>query len=165
MADTFGLNSLKAKHGSRPKHFRFGIGEGSGGGQTAGKGMKGQRARSGDGKLLGFEGGQTPLLRRVPKRGFTNGPFKVVYQVVSVGDIDRIFKNQKEVTLDALKIHGLISGRSPVKVLGDGEVTRAYKISVHAFSASAKAKIEKAGGSAEPLKKPQPHKKAEVSKK
>jgi large subunit ribosomal protein L15 len=147
------LSNLQSKHGSRPKHFRFGIGEGSGGGQTAGKGMKGQRARSGDGKLLGFEGGQTPLLRRVPKRGFTNGPFKVVYQVVSVGDIDRVFKNQKEVTLDALKIHGLISGRTPVKVLGDGEVTRAYKVSAHKFSASAKAKIEKAGGSAEALKK------------
>jgi large subunit ribosomal protein L15 len=147
------LSSLKPKPGSRPAHFRWGIGEGSGGGQTAGKGMKGQRSRSGDGKMPGFEGGQTPLLRRVPKRGFTNGPFKIVYQVVSVGDLSRVFKNQTEITLDAMKVHGLISGRLPVKVLGDGEVSRGYKVSAHAFSASAKAKLEKAGGSAEALKK------------
>jgi large subunit ribosomal protein L15 len=150
---TFGLNELKPKHGSRFKHFRFGIGEGSGGGQTAGKGQKGQRSRSGDGKQTGFEGGQTPLLRRVPKRGFTNGDFKVVYQVVSLADIERVFKNQKDVTLEALKLHGLVKGRQPVKVLGDGDITRAYKISAHAFSASAKEKIQKAGGSAEPVKK------------
>jgi large subunit ribosomal protein L15 len=150
---SFGLNQLKPKPGSRFKHFRFGIGEGSGGGQTAGKGQKGQRSRSGDGKQTGFEGGQTPLLRRVPKRGFTNGDFKVVYQVVSLADIERVFKNQKDVTLEALKLHGLVKGRQPVKVLGDGEITRAYKISAHAFSASAKEKIQKAGGSAEPVKK------------
>jgi large subunit ribosomal protein L15 len=147
------LSQLKPKFGSRFKHFRFGIGEGSGGGQTAGKGQKGQRARSGDGKQTGFEGGQTPLLRRVPKRGFTNGAFKVVYQVVSLADIERVFKNQKEVTVEALKIHGLVKGRQPVKILGDGEITRAYKVSAHAFSTSAKEKIQKAGGSAESVKK------------
>src|SRR6266478_176970 len=114
------LSELKPKHGSRFKHFRFGIGEGSGGGQTAGKGQKGQRSRSGDGKQTGFEGGQTPLLRRVPKRGFTNGDFKVVYQVVSLAAIERVFKNQKEVTVEALKLHGLVKGRQPVKILGDG---------------------------------------------
>ncbi|MBI3551957.1 MAG: 50S ribosomal protein L15 [Elusimicrobia bacterium] len=147
------LSQLKPKPGSRFKHFRFGIGEGSGGGQTAGKGQKGQRSRSGDGKLPGFEGGQTPLLRRVPKRGFTNGDFKIVYQVVSLSDIERVFKNQKEVTVEALKLHGLARGRAPVKILGDGEVTRAYKVTAHAFSAGAKEKIQKAGGSAEPVKK------------
>src|SRR5271169_5432324 len=109
------LSQLKPKFGSRFKHFRFGIGEGSGGGQTAGKGQKGQRSRSGDGKQTGFEGGQTPLLRRVPKRGFTNGDFKVVYQVVSLADIERVFKNKTDVALDDLKIHGLIRGRMPVK--------------------------------------------------
>ena len=150
---TFGLNQLKSKPGSRFKHFRFGIGEGSGGGQTAGKGQKGQRARSGDGKMPGFEGGQTPLLRRVPKRGFTNGDFKVVYQVVSLSDIERVFKNQTEVTVEALRLHRLVRGRNPIKILGEGEVTRAYKVSAHAFSASAKEKIQKAGGSAESVKK------------
>jgi large subunit ribosomal protein L15 len=147
------LSQLKPKPGSRFKHFRFGIGEGSGGGQTAGKGQKGQRSRSGDGKMPGFEGGQTPLLRRVPKRGFSNKTFRTLYQVVSLSDIERVFKNQKEVTVEALKLHGLVRGRGPVKVLGDGELTRAYKVSAHAFSASAKEKIQKAGGSAESLKK------------
>lgn len=146
------LSNLKPKPGSRRRHIRLGIGEGSGHGQTSTRGQKGQRSRSGDGKLEGFEGGQTPLLRRVPKRGFTNGPFKVVYQVVSLEDIERVFKNQKEVTLEALKIHRLIKGRAPVKILGDGEVTRAYAVKAHAFSESAKAKIAKAGGTAEVLK-------------
>jgi len=114
--------------------------------------MKGQRSRSGDGKMPGFEGGQTPLLRRIPKRGFTNGPFRVIYQVVSLADIERVFKNQTEVSLESLKIHGLIKGRRPVKVLGDGELSRAYKISAHAFSGSAKEKIAKAGGAAESVK-------------
>lgn len=150
------LTTLKPKHGARKTHFRFGIGEGSGGGQTAGKGQKGQRARSGDGKLEGFEGGQTPLLRRVPKRGFTNGPFKVVYQTVALEDIERIFKNQSEVTLEALKIHGLIKGRGPVKVLGDGNLSRAYKVAANAFSKSAKEKIEKAGGAVEVIAGPAP---------
>lgn len=146
------LSQLKPKPGSRFKHFRFGIGEGSGGGQTAGKGQKGQRSRSGDGKMPGFEGGQTPLLRRVPKRGFGNKMFKVVYQVVSLADIERVFKNQKEVTPESLKIHGLVRGRLPVKILGEGELSRAYKVSAHAFSESAKQKIEKAGGKAEAVK-------------
>jgi large subunit ribosomal protein L15 len=143
------LSNIAPKPGSRHRHMRYGIGEGSGGGQTAGRGQKGQRSRSGDGKLIGFEGGQTPLLRRVPKRGFTNGPFKKVYQVVSLESIERVFKNQKDVTVEALKIHGLVSGRKPVKVLGDGELSRAYKISAHAFSQSALEKIKKAGGATE----------------
>lgn len=147
------LNNIAPKHGSRFERRRLGLGEGSGLGQTASRGQKGQRSRSGDGKMPGFEGGQTPLLRRVPKRGFTNGPFKKVYQVVSLESIERVFKNQKDVTIDALKLHGLISGRAPVKVLGDGELTRAYKISAHAFSASALEKIKKAGGAAEALEK------------
>ncbi|MDE2039724.1 MAG: 50S ribosomal protein L15 [Elusimicrobia bacterium] len=140
------LSQLKPMLGARRRRIRLGFGEGSGHGQTATRGQKGQRSRSGDGKLVGFEGGQTPLLRRVPKRGFTNGAFKTVYQVVSLESIERVFKNQKDVTLDALKIHGLICGGAPVKVLGDGELTRPLAIAAHAFSASAKAKIEKAGG-------------------
>jgi len=143
------LSNIHMMPGARKRRIRIGFGEGSGHGQTATKGQKGQRSRSGDGKLIGFEGGQTPLLRRIPKRGFTNGAFKVVYQVVSLESIERVFKNQKDVTLDALKIHGLINGRSPVKVLGDGELKSARTVSAHAFSASAKAKIEKAGGKAD----------------
>ena len=147
-----GLHELKPTPGSRHRRRRLGLGEGSGHGQTSTRGMKGQRSRSGDGKMPGFEGGQTPLLRRIPKRGFTNGPFRVIYQVVSLADIERVFKNQTEVSLESLKIHGLIKGRRPVKVLGDGELSRAYKISAHAFSGSAKEKIAKAGGAAESVK-------------
>lgn len=146
------LSSIKAKFGARRRPIRLGMGEGSGTGQTATRGQKGQRSRSGDGKMSGFEGGQTPLLRRIPKRGFTNGAFKRVFQVVSLETIERTFKNQKEVSLEALRIHGLIKGRLPVKVLGDGGLKSAYKISAHAFSGSAREKIQKAGGEAVVIK-------------
>ena len=147
------LSGLTHTPGSRKRRRRLGLGEGSGHGQTSTRGQKGQTSRSGDGKMGGFEGGQTPLLRRVPKRGFTNGAFKVVYQVVSLGDIERTFKNQKDVSLDALKIHGLVRGRKPVKILGDGELSLPYSIAAHAFSKSALEKIKKAGGSAQPVTK------------
>lgn len=148
------LSNICHNPGSRKRNRRLGLGEGSGHGQTSTRGQKGQRSRSGDGKMPGFEGGQTPLLRRVPKRGFTNGAFKIVYQVVSLESIERIFKNKKEVTMEDLKMHGLVSGRKPIKVLGDGDIKTAYKISAHAFSKSAIAKIEKAGGKAESVARP-----------
>jgi large subunit ribosomal protein L15 len=150
---TITLSNLQPVPGSRRKRLRLGMGEGSGTGQTATRGQKGQRSRSGDGKLVGFEGGQTPLLRRIPKRGFTNGLFKVTYQLIDLATLDRVFKNKAEVSLEDLRIHGLVKGRRPVKVLGDGELKRALKVAAHAFSASAKAKIEKAGGKAEVVKK------------
>ena len=142
------LHSLKFVPGSRKQARRLGLGEGSGHGQTSTRGQKGQRSRSGDGKMSGFEGGQTPLLRRIPKRGFTNGAFRRIYQVVALASIERVFKNQKEVSLDALKMHGLVKGRRPVKVLGDGTLSLPFKISAHAFSGSAREKIQKAGGEA-----------------
>lgn len=146
------LSNLKPTPGSRRRPLRLGMGEGSGTGQTATRGQKGQRSRSGDGKLVGFEGGQTPLLRRIPKRGFTNGAFKVVYQTISLESLERVFKNKAEIALEDLRIHGLLRGRKLVKILGDGELNRALKVSAHAFSQSAKAKIEKAGGKAEVVK-------------
>jgi len=149
---TISLSNLQPTPGSRRKRLRLGMGEGSGTGQTATRGQKGQRSRSGDGKLIGFEGGQTPLLRRIPKRGFTNGKFKVTYQVVALEAIDSVFKNKAEVSIEDMRIHGLVKGRRPVKVLGDGELKRAIKVSANAFSQSAKAKIEKAGGKAEAVK-------------
>lgn len=152
MASTeIALHHLKPAPGSRKRSERLGLGEGSGGGQTATRGQKGQRSRSGDGKLSGFEGGQTLLIRRVPKRGFTNGPFKVAYQVVSLFDIERVFKNQRDVTPEGLKIHGLIRGRQPVKILSDGDLSQAYKISAHAFSKKAVEKVQKAGGTTQVL--------------
>jgi large subunit ribosomal protein L15 len=146
------LNNIKPAVGARRRPIRLGMGEGSGTGQTATRGQKGQRSRSGDGKMSGFEGGQTPLLRRIPKRGFTNGPFRRRFQVVSLDDIGKTFKNQREVNLEALRIHGLVKGRLPVKILGDGGLTSAFKISAHAFSGSAREKIQKAGGEAIVLK-------------
>ncbi len=143
------LATLAPAPGSRRRSQRLGLGEGSGHGQTSTRGQKGQRSRSGDGKLVGFEGGQTPLLRRVPKRGFSNAAFRVRYQVVSLADIERVFKNQKEVTLERLKIHGLARGSRAVKVLGGGALTLPYEIRAHAFSQSARKKIAAAGGKAE----------------
>jgi large subunit ribosomal protein L15 len=149
---SFNLHTLEAHPGSRRRPLRLGMGEGSGTGQTATRGQKGQRSRSGDGKLVGFEGGQTPLLRRIPKRGFTNGAFKVTYQVVSLESLELVFKNKNEIGLDDLRVHRLVKGRKPVKILGDGELKRKLKVSAHAFSQSAKSKIEKAGGTAEVVK-------------
>ncbi|OGS36232.1 MAG: 50S ribosomal protein L15 [Elusimicrobia bacterium RIFOXYD12_FULL_66_9] len=146
------LSNLKPTFGSRRRPLRLGMGEGSGTGQTATRGQKGQRSRSGDGKLVGFEGGQTPLLRRIPKRGFTNGAFKVVYQTISLESLERVFKNKTDIAIEDLRIHGLVKGRKLVKILGDGELKRALKVTAHAFSQSAKAKIEKAGGKAEVVK-------------
>ena len=146
------LSNLRPARGSRRRPIRLGLGEGSGTGQTATRGQKGQRSRSGDGKMPGFEGGQTPLLRRIPKRGFTNGPFRKSYQVVSLDDIQKTFRNQKEVNVEALRIHGLVKGRLPVKILGDGSLGGAFRISAHAFSGSAREKIQKAGGEAVVIK-------------
>ncbi len=143
------LSQLSGNPGARRRRTRLGIGEGSGHGQTATRGQKGQRSRSGDGKMPGFEGGQTPLLRRVPKYGFSNAAFRKNYQIVSLSDIERVFKNQKEVTLESLKMHGLTSSKTPVKVLrGKEPIKTPYRISVHAFSTSSRAQIEKAGGAA-----------------
>jgi large subunit ribosomal protein L15 len=146
----FNLTQLAPKPGSRKRNKRLGCGDGSGHGKTSSRGHKGQRARSGNGgKMSGFEGGQNPLLRRIPKRGFRNTAFRTEYQIVHLDDLARVFKNQKEVSLDALKMHGLIQGQAPVKVLGDGELSKAMKVQAHAFSKSAAEKIQKAGGAAE----------------
>ena len=146
------LSTISAKHGARRRNKRVGCGDGSGHGKTSTRGGKGQTARSGDGKMSGFEGGQMPLLRRIPKRGFSNATFATRYQVVSLDAVSQTFKNQTEVTLDALRVHGLVKGRLPVKVLGDGELKKGLKIQAHAFSKSALEKIQKAGGSADVVK-------------
>ena len=145
------LSTLSPTPGSHKRGKRLGDGSGSGHGQTSTRGQKGQRARSGDGKLVGFEGGQTPLIRRIPKRGFRNTAFATRYQVVCLGDLERVFGNQREVGLDALRMHKLIRGAAPVKILGDGELKHALTVKAHAFSSSAKDKIAKAGGAAEIL--------------
>ncbi len=130
----------------RPKK-RVGRGVGSGTGKTAGRGHKGQRSRSGDNTRIGFEGGQMPLYRRIPKRGFTNARFKKTYTVVNVAQLDA-FEDGDEVTLATVLEKGLTrrSGKQ-LKVLGHGELTHKLTVQAHAFSGSAREKIETAGGS------------------
>jgi large subunit ribosomal protein L15 len=138
------LHDLSPPPGSRRNRKRVGRGPGSGTGKTAGRGHKGQGARSGGNVRPGFEGGQMPLQRRIPKRGFKNFN-RVEYQVVNVRDLSRIPAG--EVTPQVLREHGLIGTLAiPVKILGTGETEGAYQISAHACSAAARAKIEGAGG-------------------
>ncbi|MGN0664400.1 MAG: 50S ribosomal protein L15 [Negativibacillus sp.] len=142
------LHELCPAPGSAKKAFRVGRGAGSGNGKTAGKGHKGQNARSGGGVRPGFEGGQMPLQRRVPKRGFVN-IFATVYSTVNVSDLER-FEDGTVVNADVLREAGLIKKLNDgVKVLGNGELTKKLTVNAAAFSASAKEKIEKAGGKAE----------------
>ena len=138
------LHDLRPSPGSRAKRKRLGRGPGSGSGKTAGRGQKGQRSRSGHGIRPGFEGGQMPLTRRIPKRGFKRSG-RVEYQVVNVRDLTRV---DGKVDPTLMKEAGLISslGR-PVKVLGLGEIDRPVHVSAHGFSATARTKIEEAGGS------------------
>jgi large subunit ribosomal protein L15 len=147
------LNELKPARGSRHRRKIVGRGEGSGhGGKGSTRGFKGQTARSGDASMRpGFEGGQVPLIRRIPKRGFNNTAFKTVYSLVNVGDLEAAFALPGEVTPEALRLAGLIKGKNRVKILGDGDVTKAFAVKAHRFSASAKAKLEKAGGKTETL--------------
>ncbi|CVI72879.1 50S ribosomal protein L15 [Clostridiales bacterium CHKCI001] len=142
------LSSLQAAAGSTHNdNFRRGRGHGSGNGKTAGKGHKGQKARSGAPRP-GFEGGQMPLYRRIPKRGFTNRNTKEIV-AINVSVLDK-FDNDTEVTVDTLIEAGIIKNpRDGVKILGNGELTKKLTVKVNAFSESAKAKIEAAGGNAE----------------
>lgn len=141
------LHDLRPAKGSKRAKKRVGRGPGSGVGKTAGRGEKGQKSRSGYSQRPGFEGGQMPLVRRVPKRGFTN-IFRTEYAVVNLGDLADF---ESEVSPDTLAEAGMMRRGRPLKVLGDGEVDRALNVKAHAFSASARAKIEAAGGTCEEL--------------
>jgi large subunit ribosomal protein L15 len=140
------LHNLRPSDGSHRNRKRVGRGPGSGTGKTAGRGQKGQKARSGASIPAGFEGGQMPLQRRIPKGGFT--PLnRVPFQVINVRDLEKV--EASEITPDVLRSLGLIgSDREPLKVLGMGELSRALQVTAHAFSASAREKIEAAGGTA-----------------
>jgi len=140
------LANLKPAKGSVKNRKRVGRGPGSGFGKTAGRGMNGQKSRSGYSRKRGFEGGQMPLVRRIPKRGFTN-IFKTYYNVVNVGDIDKsgLDELNVEILLDKKIIR---NKRLKLKILGDGELSRKVKVSAHKFSKSAIEKIEKSGGEA-----------------
>ena len=146
------LNEIRPAKGAVRDRKRVGRGTGSGQAGTAGKGHKGEQARSGRAKRKAFEGGQMQLTRRLPKFGFTN-PFRVEYQVVNVRLLDLRFQSGETVDLTTLHEHGLVQKKSkPVKVLGAGELQKKLAVRVHAVSASARQKIEAAGGSVETLK-------------
>lgn len=142
------LHELKPAEGSRKKRNRVGRGIGSGNGKTSGRGQKGQNARSGGGVRLGFEGGQTPLFRRLPKRGFTNINRKE-YQIVNLETLNR-FEDGTEVTPQLLLETGVVSKlKAGIKVLGKGKLEKKLTVKANKFSASAKEAIEAAGGTAE----------------
>ena len=143
------LHELSPAPGSNNSAYRKGRGAGSGNGKTAGKGHKGQKARSGGGVRPGFEGGQMPLQRRIPKRGFNNKIFATTYANINLSDLER-FEDGAVVTQEAILAAGLV--KKPldgIKVLGDGELTKKLTVEAAAFSKSAKQKIEEAGGKAE----------------
>ena len=140
------LNTLKPAKGSTHKKKRVGRGPGSGLGKTAGRGEKGQKSRSGYSRKIGFEGGQMPLHRRLPKRGFTN-IFKKRWVEISLAALDQHFNAGEEITPEVLHDRGLIKkAKHDVVVLGNGEVSKALSVSAHRFTKSAREKIEKAGG-------------------
>ena len=135
----------------RKTRRRVGRGAGSGLGGTAGKGHKGQNARAGGGVRPGFEGGQMPLQRRLPKHGFKNYPFKVTYAVINLDVLQAAFEGKKEITLDDIYARGLARMGAPVKVLSRGEVKAALNVEAHKFSQAAAEKIRQAGGSVKEL--------------
>ncbi|HTB83828.1 MAG TPA: 50S ribosomal protein L15 [Candidatus Sulfotelmatobacter sp.] len=143
------LHTLKPRPGSKHRRKRLGQGESSGHGKTSGRGGKGQTARSGSSIRPGFEGGQMPLIRRIPKRGFNNARHATVYLPVNVGALE-VFDNGAKVDETALRSVGLANGRAAgIKILGAGEISKKLTVVVSAISASAKTKIEAKGGTVE----------------
>lgn len=145
------LHDLRPAEGSTQKRKRVGRGTGSGKGKTSGRGMKGQNARAGGGVRFTFEGGQLPLVKRLPKlRGFNNR-FKVYYTAVNLDILDRLFDANTVVSPDSLAGRGLVDAADPIVVLGRGEISKPLQIQAHRISSSAREKIEAAGGSVEIL--------------
>jgi len=149
MSSSIRLHNSKPRPGARHRVKRLGCGESSGHGKTSGKGHKGQKARSGGSIRLGFEGGQMPLIRRIPKRGFNNTSFKIAYAPVNLVDLETLSATgviDEKILRDAGLVKGTWDG---VKVLGSGEITKKLSLKVDGISASAREKVEKAGGSIE----------------
>ena len=144
------LHTLKPNHGAKHRTKRLGSGESSGLGKTCGKGHKGQKSRSGGSIRPGFEGGQMPLHRRLPKRGFNNADFKTVVEVVNLTQLEKTFADGDTVNEESLREKNLVNRRcDAIKVLGQGTIAKKLTVAVDAISASAREKIEKAGGAIE----------------
>jgi len=149
------LSNLKPAEGSKQQKKRVGRGPGSGNGKTAGRGHKGAQSRSGFKFKRGFEGGQMPLHRRLPKRGFNNHDFRTEYAVVNLDQLEAQFDAGATVDADALRGAGLLRGKKArIKVLGRGEVTKALTVHAHKFSGKAAEKLAAAGGKAEAIAEP-----------
>jgi len=158
------LNEVRPAKGAIRERKRVGRGPGSGLGKTAGKGHKGEQARSGSSKRKGFEGGQMPLTRRIPKFGFTN-PFRAEFQVINIRTLEERFEDGDTVDAASLTAHGLLHKRfDPVKVLGDGELSKRLSVHVDAVSGSARQKIESAGGSVQVEKRSGRQKRAQAGR-
>src|SRR5881296_546234 len=143
------LHDLKPRPGAKHRRKRLGQGESSGHGKTSGRGGKGQTARSGSSIRIGFEGGQMPLIRRIPKRGFNNARHATRYIPVNLEDLNQ-FEEGARVNVETLRQAGLANGRADgIKILGSGELSKKLIVTAHAFSASAKSKIEGKGGTCE----------------
>jgi large subunit ribosomal protein L15 len=141
------LADVRAAYVPRQKRKRVGRGPGSGTGKTAGRGHKGQQARAGGGVSVGFEGGQMPLYRRLPKRGFNNALFRTVYAIVNVGQLEAAFEDGATVDAAAIRAAHLVNAKTgPIKVLGGGELSKKLTVKVDRLSGSARKKIEAAGG-------------------
>ncbi|MBO7431344.1 MAG: 50S ribosomal protein L15 [Elusimicrobia bacterium] len=147
-----GLNTLAPAEGAKHRRKIVGRGESSGHGKTSTRGHKGQKARSGDGKMSWFEGGQMSIVRRTPKRGFSHAMFRKEYEIVNLSTIESKFDAGAEITKEALKKAGIIKKDGLVKVLAKGDVKKNFVVKADAFSKTAKEKIEKAGGKAEIVK-------------
>jgi large subunit ribosomal protein L15 len=146
------LNEVKTADVGRKKRKRVGQGVGSGTGKTAGRGFKGQKSRSGSSMRPGFAGGQMPLFRRLPKRGFRNGPFRVEYLAINLDDLAAAFAAGAVVDMEALRAAGMVKGRrTKVKILGRGELKHALTVKAHRFGKAAAEKIAAAGGSTEEI--------------
>ena len=142
------LHDIKPNEGAKHSRKRLGRGESSGLGKTSGRGNKGQKSRAGKGIRIGFEGGQMPLYRRLPRRGFNNANFKISYAVLNVSDLETRFEAGAEINEEAIRGAGLMKGHqwAGAKILGDGELTKSFTVTGVKVSASAKSKIEAAGG-------------------
>jgi len=141
------MRIIRAPSGANMRRRIVGRGRSSGFGKTSGRGHKGQKSRSGGGTRIGFEGGQMPLYRRVASRGFSNHPFKTRYVVINLSSLERVYGDGETVNFDTLHQKGLVKrSETLVKILGDGEIKKKLHVAIEAISASAKIKIEKAGG-------------------
>jgi len=149
------MRIVRAPKGANIRKRIVGRGRSSGFGKTSGRGHKGQKARSGGGTRLGFEGGQMPLYRRVASRGFSNHPFKTRYVVINLSSLERVYGDGELVNLDSLNQRGLVKGSETlVKLLGGGEIKKKLEVAIDAISVSARIKIEKAGGKVTELDDP-----------